>query len=68
LPNQRFRSPTQRLTAAGVDLADQAFESLLQAQADMVAAIDPVDRDAIATTLAGLLDNLGDTSPHRATT
>ena len=53
------------LTAAGSDLADDALITLVQAQAEMIATLEPSSRDELAALLRSLLAGLGDIPAFR---
>lgn len=53
------------LTAAGSELADDALSTLVQAQAELIATLEPSSRDQLADLLRNLLIALGDIPAFR---
>lgn len=65
-PNPRDgRGVLVRLTAAGIELAEHALPTLLEAQADSIEGLAPVERDHLADLLRTLLEGLGDVPAFR---
>lgn len=54
-----------RLTPAGVDIAEHALATALDAQADSIRSLSPVERSQLADLLRTLLEGLGDVPPFR---
>ncbi len=54
-----------RLTQAGVDLAEHAFSTLLDAQAGSIRSLAPPERRELADLLRTLLEGLGDVPAFR---
>jgi DNA-binding MarR family transcriptional regulator len=54
-----------RLTQAGVDLAEHAFSTVLDAQAGSIRSLAPPERSELADLLRTLLEGLGDVPAFR---
>lgn len=65
-PNPRDgRGILVHLSAAGLQLVEHALPTLLEAQADSIASLAPVERSQLADLLRTLLEGLGDVPAFR---